>query len=406
MRAGGGIYHGRDAFSQTSASGRQPPFDHIPQLNNIKFSDLAPGKDAPFDPNLPQPPVNLEVLDPINWNPESQQWSLGYQYQINRSTTFVMNYVGSHQIHLGRNINLNQVPAADQFAIYQSVVLGTGILDPNTVRPFLGYGIINQNQRSAQSKYHALQVFLNRQLSHGLEFQAAYTWSKSLSNTINQDTEARASPVVDSTHPDLEYAVANQDQPQSLAINYIWELPFFSHSQGILKGVLGGWQFNGISLFRSGLPANVCMDNDYAGLADGGICERPNLVANPLLSRSQRSLQEFFNTTAFVFPQPGTFGDAGRNLLRNPGLQNWDMSLYKNTSIPWFGRESANVQFRAEFFNVWNHSEFNGMATTFVPQTDASGNPLVGRQAGNSDFGTVTSTRDPREIQFGLRLVF
>jgi outer membrane receptor protein involved in Fe transport len=405
VRVGGGIYHGRDAFSQNSATGQLPPFNNFPSINNVTFSSLAP-----FDPNTPQPPLFLNILDKNYPNPQSFQYSAGVQYEIMPSTGLEINYVGGRQVHIGRNVDINQVPASAQLGVANFLnntdpITGDpcdptipACIDPNTVRPFLGFGVINRNERAATSRYNSLQVLFNRQMSHGLAFQAAYAYSRNIGNTSNQDSEARFRPTQDFFHPNNEKGVTDSDIPHSLVMNYVWELPFFHKSEGLKKAVLGGWQVNGIMTFRSGRPINICLPNDNAGLGDGDVCERPDIIANPILDRSKRTIEEYFNVDAFATPALGTFGNGGRNPVRGPGINNWDLSIFKVTSIPWFGRhsnwnaaESAKIEFRAEMFNIWNHTQF--------------GNP--GSTLGAEDFGVVTGVGvNPREIQFGLRLEF
>jgi hypothetical protein len=235
-------------------------------------------------------------------------------------------------------------------------------------------------------------------MSRGLAFQAAYTYSRNIGTTSNQDSEARFRPIQDFFHPQNEKGVTDSDIPHSLVMNYVWELPFFKNAEGYKKAILGGWQVNGIMTFRSGRPVNICLQNDNAGLGDGDICERPDIITNPILGRSKRTIDEYFNVDAFATPALGTFGNGGRNPVRGAGINNWDLSIFKVTSIPWFGRhsgwnaaESAKIEFRAEMFNVWNHTQF--------------GTP--GNILGDSDFGQITNLNvNPREIQFGLRLEF
>jgi hypothetical protein len=240
-------------------------------------------------------------------------------------------------------------------------------------------------------------------MSHGLGFQAAYTYSRSIATTANKDSEGRARPIQDAFHPEREKGVADQDIPHSLVFNYVWQLPFFNKSTGFKKALLDGWQVNGISVFRSGRPLDICLPTDNAGLADdpNSVCERPDIVGNPILSKSNRSINEWFNVAAFQMPAPGTFGNGGRNPVRGSGINNWDLSIFKVTSIPWFGRhsgvnaaENAKIEFRAEMFNVWNHTQFGDPSTTFNPDP-------------TSEFGKIGSIGiHPREIQFGLRLEF
>ena len=408
VRGGFGMYHGRDAGSQTSALGRQPPFDHVASINNITFSQLAPGDLSPFNPDLPQPPVELSALDAVYNNPASYQYSLGLQYELNSTTSVEMDYVGSHQIHLGQNRDINQPFPQFQLPIFNG-------LDANTVRPYLGYSIINMNERVGTSRYNSMQVFLNHRVDrYGLQFQVAYTWSRNLSNTINMDTEAHSSPIQNAYNPGAEWAVANQNTPNSFSANYLWALPWFKDAKGFQGQLLGGWQLVGITTFRTGLPINVSEDQDYAGTRSEASL-RPDLVSNPNLSKGKRTLQEFFDPNAYVMQPLGTFGTAARNLVVGPGINDTDFSIFKNFNVPWFGGrganplggEAASLQFRAEFFNVFNHTQFSGVNSTFVPQTDSSGNPLIGLPADPSQgLGAVTSARDPREIQFALKFLF
>jgi hypothetical protein len=407
FRGGFGIYHGRDAGSQTSALGRQPPFDRVATLNGLTFSQLAPGQLSPFNPDLPQPPVEISALDLAYFSPESYQYSAGTQWEFMPKTTLAIDYVGSRQIHLGRNRDINQVAPQYQLPVFNG-------LDPNTVRPSLGYSIINLNERAGSSRYNSLQVFVNRRVDrYGLQLQAAYTYSRSISDANNQDSEGHANPIQDAYHPELDKAVATQNQPQSLSLNYLWSVPFFRKTQGWKGQVLDGWELVGINTFRTGLPLRICEDRDIDGTLSEA-CQRPNLVGNPRLSKSVRTLDRFFNTSAYVLQQPGTFGNAGLNMFTGPGINNWDFSILKNFRVPWFGKgsnslagESANLQFRAEFFNLFNHTQFSDVNTTFVPQADANGNLLVGQPADpTSGFGAVTGARSPREIQFALKFIF
>jgi carboxypeptidase family protein/TonB-dependent receptor-like protein len=407
FRGGVGVYHGRDAGSQTSALGRQPPFDRVATLNNITFSQLAPGKLSPFNPDLPQPPVEISALDIAYFSPESYQYSTGLQWEFLPKTTVEIDYVGSRQVHLGRNRDINQVAPQFQAPVFNG-------LDPNTVRPFLGYSIINLNERAGDSRYNSLQVFVNHRVDrYGLQLQAAYTYSRTIASANNQDSEGHARPIQDAYHPQLNKAVAVQNQPNSLVFNYLWSLPFFRDAQGWKGELLDGWQLIGITAFRTGLPLTVCEDRDIDGTLSEA-CQRPNLVGNPRLSKSARNLDRYFNTSAYVLQEPGTFGNAGLNMFTGPGINNWDFSIFKNFRVPWFGKgssslgsESATLQFRAEFFNLFNHTQFSDVNTTFVPQTDANGNLLVGQPPDpSSGVGSVTGARAPREIQFALKFIF
>ncbi len=402
FRTGAGIFHGRDAISQTSALGQLPPNDRTASLNNIAFSQLVPGQLSPFNPSTPQPPTLLQALDPNYNNPVAYQYSSGIQYQAAQDTVLELDYVGSHQIHQGRNRDINQTPDVYLPAIY------AGTLNPDLVRPYLGFNHIYVNGRDGTSRYNALQFFANRRFTAGVEVQVAYTWSKLISDTVNQDSEGIDRPVQDAYNLPAEKALGIQDEPQAVSINYIWELPFFKKaSNKLLKGSLAGWELAGIYIAHSGLPQQVCIDHDVVGLADGGtVCQRPDLVANPNFDSSKQTVAEYFNTNAFVLQAPGTFGNSARNVVRGPGINNLDFSVFKNFDLPHFLGHSGDVpprlEFRGEFFNVLNHTQFNALNTTFVPVADVLGAPA----SPGSGFGTVTGAAAPREIQVALKLLF
>jgi hypothetical protein len=178
-------------------------------------------------------------------------------------------------------------------------------------------------------------------------------------------------------------------------LSYSYDLPFgkgkrYLADHGWVSSVFSGWQTFGIVTLQSGRPFTVALlpeiDNSGTGrsVLGFGANDRPNLVGDPNLST--RTADRWFNTGAFVFPAPGTFGNAGRNILRGPGFQNVNASLVKNTSL----NERLNLQFRAEAFNLFNHPNLN----------------LPDNFLGSPTFGRISSARDPRHIQFGVKLLF
>ncbi|MGH9620879.1 MAG: carboxypeptidase regulatory-like domain-containing protein [Bryobacteraceae bacterium] len=400
-RMGAGIFHGRDSISQTSALGELPPFDRTATLTGVSIGSLAP-----FNPLLPQPPTSLLTLAPDYMIPVSYQYSAGIQYGVNSDTVLAIGYAGTHSIHQGLNIDVNQVPSADFLSVYQYDSSGGALgVNPATVRPYLGYSDIFTVSRVAVTRYNALQLSLQRNLKHGLQFQVAYTYSHLISDGSNQDPEGGALPVQNAHDIAADTAFGAQDQPNTLSVNAVWAIPVFGNSGNrLLKGIFGGWQLNGIYSLYSGLPQTACIDHDVVGLGTGAVCERPDAVSNPTLSAGQRSIGEYFNTDAFQLQAPGAFGNSGRNNIRGPGLNNTDLSLFKNFSLPHIkgigGTEAPRLQFRAEFFNAFNHTQFGSIDTTFSPVQDAAGSPS------SSPFGSVSGARAPRVIQFALKVLF
>jgi hypothetical protein len=161
----------------------------------------------------------------------------------------------------------------------------------------------------------------------------------------------------------------------------VWELPFGAHLTGWEKRLIRGWEISGIVSFQSGNPLTLTIPSDRAGTGDSG--QRPN-VLGPV--ERLMTLSQWFTTSAFGLPALGTFGNAGRSIIRAPGINNFDTSFIKKTQL----KEKVNLQFRAEFFNVFNHTQFSGVGTGF----------------NSSTFGQVTSARNPRVSQLALRLAF
>ena len=128
--------------------------------------------------------------------------------------------------------------------------------------------------------------------------------------------------------------MTDSDIPHSLVMNYVWELPFYKNAEGLKKARSGRLAGERDYDFPFGRPVNICLPNDNAGLGDGDVCERPDIIANPILDRSKRTINEYFNVDAFATPALGTFGNGGRNPVRGAGINNWDLSIFKVTSIP------------------------------------------------------------------------
>ncbi|HUU12357.1 MAG TPA: hypothetical protein VM182_01460 [Terriglobia bacterium] len=176
------------------------------------------------------------------------------------------------------------------------------------------------------------------------------------------------------------------DRRHVLTMNYIYELPFFkSHSSPFVRQAVGGWQLSGITNFQTGLPNTPSYPGDIAGVGFGNV--RPNVVSDP--NSGPKTLDEWFNTDAFAPPDELTFGNAGRNVIRRPGRDNWNISVFKVFSFSSL-REGAQLQFRLEMFNTFNHTQFS----------DYDSNVLSG------NYGKITSTYDARRIQFGLKFAF
>lgn len=297
--------------------------------------------------------------------PTTQHWSLGIQRELRWGLSIDAGYVGNHGTHLLRAVRINQTP------------LGTPSPAAASAR-FRGYGTITERQTSASSRYDSFQLGVNQRMARGVQFGLAYTWSK----VVTDSPDDRTTIPQDSFNLRAERARASFDKTHIFVANFIWELPFFREASGVVYNILGGWQIGGIVRAESGTPLSIFVSGNPANSFFGGSV-RPNLVADP---EGPKTINQWFNTAAFVNPPTNTFGNAGRSLVDGPGIHLWDLSIYKNFRIT----EEVRLQFRSEFFNTFNHTNFSGVGTTL----------------GTPTYGRITSALEPRQIQLGLRLEF
>jgi hypothetical protein len=314
-----------------------------------------------------------------------QHWNANVQQSLGSSRILEIAYVGSKGTKLLTARDINQP---------QPSVLPPGL--PVVPRPDPRFDDIDIIESRANSSYHSLQARFQQRFSRGLAALASYTWSKSLDDASNFFTSTG-----DANFPQNSYDLrsergrSNFDVRHRLSFSYTYDLPFghgrqYLADNGWVTTLLSGWQTFGILTLQSGAPFTVALlseiDNSGTGrsLLGFGANDRPNVVRNPTLSNP--TPERWFDTTAFVFPAPGTFGNAGRNILDGPGYQNFNASLVKRTAIT----ERLNLQLRAEVFNLFNHPNL-GFPDNFL---------------GSPSFGRITTARDPRHIQFGAKLVF
>lgn len=384
LRAGYGVYYDQSPLAPAEALYFNSPFFD----NNIFFSlpglPLTLSNPFPSFFPLPLPDSALAIQRDLRTG-YMQHWNFNIERQLGEKSVLEVAYVGSKGTKLLTARDINQP---------QPSALPPGL--PFVPRPDPRFDDINLLESRANSNYNALQVRFQQRLVRGLSSLLSYTWSKSIDDASNFFSSAG-----DPNFPQNSYDVAaergrsNFDVRHRLSVSYSYALPFGRGRQYLAKNgwvstALSGWESYGIVTVQSGRPFTVALlpdiDNSGTGrsILGFGANDRPNIVANPELSNP--TTDQWFNTAAFTFSAPGTFGDAGRNILDGPGYQTVNLSLMKNTALS----ERVNLQFRAEAFNLFNHPNFN----------------LPDNFLGSPTFGRITSARDPRHIQFGLKLLF
>jgi hypothetical protein len=417
-----------------------------------------------YDNIVPQPAGATSPLTFVSipnkaiW-PYVQQWHLDVQHSIARNTVATISYVGSKGTHLARQFELNQLrpadPSQNPYGAHQIIsqadcdsvsldpltgqatatvngITATGSWannlavacgnDANPFRPFAGIGSITRKETSASSSYHALQVAVRHSVG-GLQLSLAYSYSHSIDDS---------SDVYDGALPNAYNLAAfrassNFDQRHVFNIGYVYDLPFFK-TPGLTQKILGGWQWSGITNIEAGTPFSVTnggagtVPGDNAGVANGVATNAsfPDLVSDPNSGNPHVDVVGFgpmlFNPAAFVAPRGLTFGNAPRNLLNNPKRVNFDMALLKHFTIT----ESKYFEFRAEAFNIFNHTEFawlGGESGSAGATTPSSTNSIGCYGGANNSAGDASCTADgdflhanavhnPRILQLGLKFIF
>lgn len=442
IRGGYGIFfehtNGNEGNSE-SLEGSPPLVLTATQSNVIGYQNIGAGGGAiPFFP--------LSVLSIPNkaiW-PYIQQWNLSVQRELPGHFVFSAAYVGSKGTHLtllnngnqlcaltgggpcgagvanpytagepivtagdpngtGLPVNtvcpasdltggsVNGAPVSGQVALNLAVACGTVTSNASVRTAFPGFNNINTLRDVANSIYHSLQMGLQRTLGD-LTLSVAYTYSHSIDDSSDRSDTA----FVNAYDIAANRASSNFDLRHNASISYVYALPFFRGNTGFTHSVLGGWEVSGITVAQTGLPFSVTNGvsnfGDNAGVANGvGTGSRPDQVSNPhsgFTSNQDPSNRGplGFNPAAFTFPTGLTFGNVGRNTLYLPGRINFDFGVFKRFSI----NEKSGFEFRWETFNLFNHTQYDGIDSSFGPST----------------FGHFNSTHDPRRMQFGMRFYF
>ncbi len=426
IRGGYGIFfehaNGNEADTE-GMEGQTSPLLQSSSQNNISgYQNIGIGAVAPTFPSS-----FLSIPEAAVW-PYMQQWHFDIQRELPSHTVATVSYVGSKGTHLGRQSDLNQlyptpasqnpytagqtisaadcnslinvglpsvsgtangIPVTGQTAINLQTACGN---DANPYRPFLGISTITRLENKASSNYNALQVAVRKSVG-ALNLTAAYTYSHS----IDDSSDRYDGSFVNTYDPSANRASSNFDQRHMLNVGYVYDFPFFK-KPGVEHALLGGWEWSGIFAFSTGTPLNVTNSGstygDNAGVGNAvGTGSYPDIVSDPRANVPPPSQVTgnnyagyFYNPAAFVVPTGLTFGEVGRNYLRNPNRTNFDMGLFKHFPI----KERAAFEFRAEAFNLFNHTEWGGPSASL----------------GSAGFLEIASAHLARVLQLGAKIIF
>ena len=327
------------------------------------------------------------------------QWNLNVQRDLGNNLVAEIGYVGSRGVHLPKSYQ--------DFDIVMPTRTSAGWVWPLTGGQRFNeyFGRIAGSFWNAESYYNSLQTSLRKRMSHGLQGQVSYTFGKSLDTGSNIFADDEFSASIGNPQPfdtSLYKGRSDFDVAHALVLNFLWDIRTPGSWPSAARWLLGGWQLGGIYTARSGEPFNVLITSDRANSKNSQtgryLGQRPNFVpgCTNVTNKLPENVNSYLNTACFSYPELGTLGNFGRNVLNGPGRSILDFSMYKNHRVSALG-ESGKVQFRVELFNALNHTNFN--ANGYYNIFDSAGRIVSGT-------GRITSARTAREIQFGLRIVF
>jgi hypothetical protein len=405
VRGGYGVF-----YTHTVRQGREgllgfnPPFLVDNLLQTTVTGAAAVASAAPFrlvngypngllDPTSLAPTILRRAQDPFQRSPYIQQYNLGVQYELTQDLLLDVAYVGNKGTKLNGFRNLNQ----------RAVITNANGSQSAGARPYPAFGDIQWMENRVLSNFNSLQARLEKRFSRGLSALLSYTWGKALTEAPDHISTSGGGAGVDTgtfrepqngNNLKAERGLAEFDIKHRFVASYIYELPF-GHGRRWgsrwAKGVdmvLGGWQVTGIHSLQSGLGLTATLGGSSVLNIGGERRARPNVVGNPILPDSERTLSRWFNTSAFAAfsPAPQAFGNAGVGIMRGPNYINFDFTMAKDFPI----KESMRVQFRTELFNAFNRANF--------------GPPNIMRDS--SGFGQILSASNARIIQFGAKFYF
>jgi hypothetical protein len=376
IRGGYGIFLNQWAYSVQTAFARNLPFFSTKQI------------DVPSDARVP----TLQTRDMLTssatgtvgggimdyaYNVEySQTWSGGLQYQLRPGLMAEVSYMGTWTLGAD-NATIRNVPEP-----------GPGPIQAR--RPIPELSRINAIRFDGKSIYHALTLKLERRLANRFAYNVSYTLSQSRDDASSPgatESEANVPQDVGNIFDESgEWARSSFDHTHQFIASGVYQVPFFADGTGLGHALLGGWRVNAILIAQSGAPFTVNLSVDRANIG-AGPAQRPDQLRDPNLPGGERTPERWFDTSAFAFQAPFSFGSAPRNSVIGPGYANVDFALAK-TWMP--GTSGRQLEFRWEVFNLFNRANFD----------------LPNRIFGNSNFGRIFSAKSPREMQFGVRFAF
>ena len=415
LKAGLGQFYGRESLGSALLLGGNPPSAGFRTGIRALDTNAEPceGCLSPFA-GSPSWGREVEGLVPNNW-----QWSVTLEQEVWRNATLELSYVGSRGVNMYRGVDVNMVPSGDsnRNGVSDRLDYVRSFGDSAAAASLRPFGVLRDQPivvatNGGSSIYHGLQTQLRSRFGSASQFQASYTFSRLVANNALAERSFEA-VVSDPENPSLDRGLPPDSRKHLFNASLVLELPGFEGRSGFVRQVLGDWEIGAIMVAASGSPLTIFTGfvPDVGEVSGTGLRfnQRPNRVAGEPCRATGGRREQWLNPAAFTLAgfELGTIGDAGRGICEGPGLMQVDLALYKNIRLG----SRLRAQLRFEVFNIFDHDQFLAVDTTMDPLAVTLDAPLesatriIASQLPLS-FGQVTKARDPRQAQFGVKLMF
>jgi hypothetical protein len=386
IRGGFGLMYERVQGNDMYDAGPNQPFSAGVGFTNVILG--APTTTVNGTPITVGIPVgSITGLDAKNYKlPVSSQFSLGIQHTIGKSVLSA-SYVGTQNRHQSYRQNIDLPLQSDLATLVATPALY------NAYVKYPGFRGINMSMDEGRGNYNALQLSMRGSVKSDLTYQFGYTYSHT-NDSVNGGADGGDLGTISNPYAGwiYDWGPSNFDHRQVFFANFVYEIPLMKHSDNhLMKTVVGGWEISGIVTASSGAPINLGVSGTTVCSVLQNCTNRPDLTGS---IKYPHTVNAWFDTTAFTAPAATAWGNVAHNAIRGPGRDNWNMSLFKN--FVFSESRGSMLQFRAEFFNVWNHTQWRADSL----------NGGIGTNVGASNFGQITNANDPRTLQLGLKLIF
>ncbi len=384
LRGGFGIMYEREQGNDMYDTAGNVPFSEAVNFANVALSNPNLSLATGAAPVSPIPVAGLTGLAAADYKlPASYQYSAGIQRQLGRDSMLSIAYVGNQNRHQSDYRETNLPPESDLVNL-----IGASSYAYDSALPYVGFSSIKQMEMAENGHYNSLQVSFRSRLKQGLTLDAAYTLSRSIdpATNINGDDTNTDNPY----NRYYDYGPSILDRTQVAFVSFVYEIPFLRHSNNpALRVGLGGWELSAIGTMETGLPLAINLSGNQSSNGVQNATNRPDLTGS--VSNTHTYSQWFsgnFSTPTPSASAPYGWGNLAQGAVRAPGRDDWNIALFKEFVIS--EKRGSLLELRFESFNTFNHTQFNGVNTTF----------------GAGGFGAVNSVWDPRLMQFALKLKF